>query len=185
MTFLEKFDKELYPKLAKRADTSKEIIKLLNEKKNVIIVETGTIRQENNWQYDGQSTLIWDAYVQHNGGRVFSVDIDEKAVELARKSVSNKTAVYCGDSIKFLRYFPFKSEIDLLYLDTVDAHLPEAGKHHLFEFIQVWSSLKPGCIIVIDDVLKPNIGKHVLIAHFMQEMGYQPALLGYQIAWVK
>jgi len=185
MSFLEKFNKEMSPKLARRANTSREIIQLLNEKKNVTIVETGTIRQENNWEWDGQSTLIWDAYVQYNGGRVFSVDIDPKAVELAQRSVSKQTTVTCGDSIKFLRDFPDKNEIDLLYLDTVDAHLPEAGKHHLFEFIQVWSSLKKGCIIAIDDVLDANQGKHVLIAHFMSEMGYYPSVFGYQIAWVK
>ena len=185
MTFLEKFNNEMYPKLYRRADTSRSIIELLGERKDALIVETGTIRQENNWQWDGQSTLIWDAYVQHNGGRVFSVDIDPLAVKLAEESVSKQTMVTLGDSLKFLGDFPEKEKIDLLYLDTVDAHLPEAGRHHLFELMQVWAALKPGCIIAIDDVIARDSGKHILVEFFMATLGYEPSVFGYQIAWVK
>jgi len=183
--FLQHFDKEIYPKLARRADTTRKIFERLNDKKDALIVETGCIRQKDNWEWDGQSTLVWDAYVNFNGGRVFSVDLDPVAVTLARGSVSDKTTVTLGDSIKFLWDFPEKDQIDLIYFDTLDAHLPESPKHHLFEFIQVWSSLKKGCIIAVDDVLEPHRGKHVLIAHFLHEMGYQPFADGYQLAWQK
>ena len=183
--FLNVYNETMAHKMGQRTGSTRDILKRLNDRKNVLIVETGTIRQKDNWEWDGQSTLIWDAYVQHNGGRVFSVDMDPVAVRLAKDSVSTQTVISCGDSIKFLRNFPEKDKIDFLYLDTMDAHLPESPKHHLFEFIQVWSSLRSGCIIAIDDVLEPNRGKHVLVANFMAEMGYKPFTSGYQIAWEK
>jgi predicted O-methyltransferase YrrM len=182
MTFIEKFDQEFAPKLGRRAHTMRAIVSLLKELPS-FIVETGTLRQENNWEGDGQSTLIWDAYVNHVGGKVISIDYDPFATKIAKRLVSNKTEIICSDSIIALRKLQLKNTIDLLYLDSMDAHLPESGKHHMFELIQVWSSLKPGAIIAIDDVLSENAGKHVLIERFMYEMGYKPVVKGYQIVW--
>ena len=183
--FLDIFNSEYYPKLGKRAETMKSIIKLLGEKKDALIVETGTIRQEDNWEWDGQSTIVWDAYVQHNGGRVFSVDFDPLAVSFAKTKLSKQSSVICSDSLAYLKDFPEKEKIDLLYLDAMDAHLPEAGMHHMFELTQVWSSLKKGCIIAVDDVLSPTQGKHAVIAYFLALLGYEPKVWGYQMGWVK
>lgn len=185
MKFLEIFDFKFKNKLNLRTNTMRRIFELLDDKKNALIIETGTTRQKNNWQWDGQSTVVWDSYVCHNGGQVWSVDLDKNAVELAKGLVSSKTKVICSDSFSFLHNFKDKEKIDLLYLDTLDAHLPESSLHHLFEFCHVWAALKPGCIIVVDDVLEPNKGKHALIELFLSTIGYSPILKEYQIIWVK
>lgn len=181
---LDLFERDFAAKLFHREDTYRKIIGLLPDRE-LLIVETGTTRQPGNFKYDGNSTVIWDSLTGVSGGRVFSVDLDPEAVVAARGLVSTRTTVVEENSLTFLAKFPEKENIDLLYLDSLDAHLPEAPAHHLFELMQVWSSLRPGTIVAIDDVLEPHRGKHAAVAHFMHTMGIEAKVWGYQVAWVK
>lgn len=181
---LELYEQEFAKKLFRREDTYRKIIALLPNRE-LLIVETGTTRQPGNFRHDGNSTVIWDAITGVVGGRVYSVDTDPEAVSAAQKLVSKRTTVVNENSLSFLASFPEKEKIDLLYLDSLDAHLPEAPAHHLFELMQVWSSLRSGAIVAIDDVLEPHRGKHAAVAHFMHSVGIEPKVWGYQVAWVK
>ena len=64
------FNKDYYFKLGKRRDTFQKIFEYLGSlnKKDVTILETGIARQENNWQGDGMSTLMFDKYINSVGG---------------------------------------------------------------------------------------------------------------------
>jgi hypothetical protein len=102
--------------LAARRDSMTALIDLLPA--NPVIVETGCVRQEDNWEGDGCSTLIWNALVAERGGRAYSVDTDPTAVALAQR-LAPRVEVTCGDSIAFLAQLKIDS-IDLLYLDGKD-----------------------------------------------------------------
>jgi Methyltransferase domain len=110
--------------LAARRDSMTALIDLLPA--NPVIVETGCVRQEDNWEGDGCSTLIWNALVAERGGRAYSVDTDPTAVALAQR-LAPRVEVTCGDSIAFLAQLKIDS-IDLLYLDgkasasTISSH---------------------------------------------------------------
>lgn len=184
VNFIEQFDREFAPRLAYRKNTFRKVFELLNNKK-ALIVETGTTRDKGNWNGDGQSTILWDAYVNWCGGEVFSVDCDPKAVVTAMNVTSPKTFVVCYDSIKYLKEFPRKNEIDLLYLDSLDANIKGAAYHNFMELLSVWNELKAGCIIMVDDCCSDDHGKHLITQQFMKDMGYKPIMKDYQTIWIK
>src|SRR4029077_17609975 len=98
--------------LGNRKTTFTKIFEYLDAfKRPVIIVETGCARnmhdtEEKNWRADGQSTILFDHYVQANGGRVYSVDIDPNHVVFASWATrstygaTQKVILKCGDSVK-------------------------------------------------------------------------------------
>ena len=191
MSFLEIFYEKYEPKLAKRSDTFRKIflyLELLNGEQ-FTIVETGTARQPDNWQWDGQSTILWDAFVNHYSGVIYSIDNDEKAIEVARTSVSKSVHFIFGDSIQTLKNMDNKiiEQIDLLYLDSYDFDpnnpIPSAF-HHLEELAVIYRRLKKGCLIVVDDCFADDLGKHLLIYRFMNSLGISPLFRGYQYGWI-
>ena len=59
---------QIKPRLNKRADTFEQIFDYLERIVDPVIVETGTYREENNYEGDGCSTLLFDQYVAAHGG---------------------------------------------------------------------------------------------------------------------
>ena len=70
----------------------------------IIIVETGCLRIKDNFEGDGQSTLLFDKYTQYrkNGAKVFTVDIDPKATKVCSEIVSKDVSIHTGDSVGYL-----------------------------------------------------------------------------------
>jgi hypothetical protein len=152
---------------------------------NPVIVETGCARMPGNWHGDGQSTLIFDRYINIYGGEFYSVDIDPNNVSCAKRLVSDRTNLNCSDSISWLWNFNKNNKkIDLLYLDSFDFdfdnHSPSM-QHHLKEFCAILPSLG-NTLIAVDDNWS-NYGKGYLIKEFMNAIGKQPIYEGYQILW--
>lgn len=177
-----------------RKEGFENIFKLLDDKKS-FIVETGTARTEGNWRMDGQSTVMFDKYIEVNGGKFISIDISPKNIETAKKSMGNKadTIFVCGESIKVLKNFandPSFPKIDLLYLDsmTVDFNnIAPSATHHLNELKAIMSKLKKGTIIVIDDNdkhFKGEGGKGTYVKGFLEEMGAKKVFGGYQLGYM-
>lgn len=181
---------------------TKALVELVNlNKKYYTIVETGCSA------HGTKSTLLWDKFVNIYGGKVISVDLNKKAVDLTNKQTSEKTIVYHSNSLKFL---PSLSEkIDFLYLDSYDVNflnpLPSA-KHHLKEFNCIKNLLHKDSIILIDDTpiccewldngknnilynkLKNNFNKNMsgkgsLINKELNKMNAKKILHQYQILW--
>jgi hypothetical protein len=103
------------PRLNKRSAGFQKIFDFLAGLNNPVIVETGTYREENNYEGDGCSTLLFDSFVDYHGGVVLSVDIDPEACELAKENTLF-TEVIESDSVEFLG--TLEGKIDLLYLDS-------------------------------------------------------------------
>ena len=181
--------KVVQPRLNKRSDGFKKIFKYLTDKKNPVIVETGTYREENNYEGDGCSTLLFDTFVDYHGGTVVSVDIDPKACELAREN-TYFTDVVESDSVEFLG--TLEGQVDLLYLDSFNIadwnNDWEPAAHHLKELFAAKNCIKEGTLIVVDDNLKTpkgkRIGKGRLIYELMESLGIEPYFDGYQVGWI-
>lgn len=115
------------------------------------IVETGTSA----WGVD--STLLFDSYVRHFGGRFDSVDLRALPSDRLRPVVGPSTHLHVGDSVAFLAGLGDRAEagpVDLVYLDSYDLDWadPAPSEAHV---VAEWEALRPvagpGTLVLIDD----------------------------------
>lgn len=115
------------------------------------IVETGTSA----WGVD--STLLFDSYVRHFGGRFDSVDLRPDPSDRLRPVMSSATGLHVGDSVGFLRDLDTRAgggPVDLAYLDSFDLDWrdPDPSEAHA---VAEWHALRPftvpGSLVLIDD----------------------------------
>ena len=165
---------------------------------NPIIVETGCARFENSYEGDGQSSLLFDQYINQYGGQFITIDISEKSVNYCRsKLVSTRSQVIQQDSITYLKELNNKlllagKKIDFLYLDSFDANPNDmevtykSALHHLYEFTTILPSLSPGALIGIDDnwlINNETVGKGKFVDDYMKRINNTACYTGYQILW--
>ncbi|PRY98649.1 hypothetical protein BCM14_1482 [Jezberella montanilacus] len=117
--------------------------------KSAVIVETGSSAWGTN------STILFDAYCNSFGGHCYSVDIRPDPMLQLRRLVSNRTSLYCDDSVSFLSTLTVpENKIDLLYLDSWDVDwndpIPSAI-HGLNEYLTATRNLQSGSLVLIDD----------------------------------
>jgi hypothetical protein len=172
-------------KLTKRANAFDIITSKLEElERPVTIIETGCSRYNDSWEGDGNSTVIWDRFVNYFGGLVYSVDIDPIATEHAKLLVSEKTNVITSDSVEWLKVADLKA--DLLYLDSydIDWNNPDPSmKHHAKELNASLHLLSIGSIVAVDDNL-PDVGKGYIVESVALALGWTPIVNEYIKAWV-
>lgn len=173
----------------------RKIFELLDSKENDFynILETGCMRPEHgdfNFSGDGCSSYIFDGFVNEMGGAVVSVDIDPINVEYTKSKVSDKTRLYCDDSVSFIYRIPGAQKFDFIYLDSMDIHKenPHPSQlHHLMELAAVMKNTKPGTIIAVDDQDAffdgGIVGKGTYVKIFMERIGAKLIHNGYQIIW--
>jgi hypothetical protein len=174
------------------------IFDYLKTLKEPLIVETGCARQLDNYEGDGQSSLLFDKYINEYGGHFWTVDLAEESVNYSRsKVISENSAVALGDSItklKDLNSILLQSEkkINFLYLDSFDAprDQPEvvymSAVHHLYELLTIAPSLENGALIGVDDNWVENgqlAGKGQFVFDYMQKSGRPLCHDGYQLFW--
>lgn len=188
--YLDYFDLEYLRKLGMRAPTFRAVLREAVARKVAQIVETGCMRKEDNWQGDGQSTIIWNSYTNYHkfGGKFTTIDIDQEAIDLVRNVCSDAASIV-GDSIKELTVQ--RTPIDLLYLDSFDVDMNNAGPaamHCMFEFCSAKPRLHSGSIVFIDDSPTTSDhqtgGKGSYVAQYFKQLGVAPFTFGYQIAWI-
>ena len=207
-SFLPVFDAEYADKLGIRGETMRQVFEILEagQKDAYTIVETGCARAEDNWRGDGQSTILFDRFVNHWDGSVLTVDINAEACSRLRARVSSKVSVTCLDSVAFLRELARHEQlkIDLLYLDSFDLdwqHPHPSALHHLHELCAIMPRLGRGSLVVVDDsprnvAMAQNKGKQVVlrdhgvagkggyVAEFFGKIGCTPVIEGYQHGWI-
>jgi hypothetical protein len=126
---------------------------------------------------EGHSTRFWAS----TGHPLWSVDIDQRACEVATQSVVDYplAKVICGDGIDFLRNF--RETIGLLYLDGWDA-LPgtDYAEKHLFAYREASARLAETSMILIDDTDLLMGGKGKLAIPAAIRDGYELMLIGRQ-----
>ena len=166
MNFFKWFE-DILPKLEKRAVSMKKIIDYLETLPSpIFILETGCLRKVNSFAGDGQSTLIFDNYIQYRGknSKIFSVDINELNVSICKNIVSEYAHVECSDSIKFISNFNKlikDNKLSLLYLDSFDVNWDyplESSAHHLKELTASIPYISEETLVVVDDAPLSMIG---------------------------
>lgn len=184
-------EQPFFNKLGKRQAGFLNIIEHLSNIKGIsYIIETGTVRYEDNWEGDGHSTCIWDwCAEQNNDIKPISIDINPKNIETSKLQTKNIEYI-CKDSILALNNMneEILSNTKLLYLDSYDWNMEEhleSSFHHMCELASIWSKLPKGCMVVVDDCHAINLGKHVMIQYFFAKMGKEPVFTGYQTGWMK
>ena len=182
------FDREFRSKLGenRRWPAFKTIAYyLLAKQEPVHIAETGCARERDNWYGDGQSTQVWNWIIERTGGTAVSFDTNPKAVAYA-KSAAPLVDVHCIDSIQGLRMIPKPEELDFLYLDSYDlTDGIESPTHHLAELTAVYSRLKSGCLIAVDDCVNETRGKHRFVRDWLRMLGVNPIQESYVTVWRK
>jgi hypothetical protein len=205
-SFLPTYDTEFAGKLDLRSETFRRMFEILEamDKSRYTIVETGCARIVDNWQGDGQSTILFDRFVNHHEGVVLTVDIDGDACTQLRGRVSGKTTVTASDSVAYLDRLARADaiNIDLLYLDAYDLDIQNphpSSLHHLLELCAAMPLIAGGTLVVVDDsprglVVVPGtnrilgdlgiVGKGKYVADFFDRIGCKPAIEGYQHGWI-
>lgn len=196
------FYNDVRNKLGHRISGFDYIFGYLKDKKDPLIVETGCARQLDNYEGDGQSSLLFDKYINEYGGEFHTIDIAPESTDYCRsKMTSSNSNVYTDDSITRLKILNEKllkenKKIDFLYLDSFDAprDKPEvcyqSALHHLYELLTIAPSLKPGALIGVDDnwiETKNNqqhlMGKGQFIYDYMSKVNNPLLHNGYQMFW--
>jgi hypothetical protein len=115
------------------------------------IVETGTSA----WGVD--STLLFDSYVRHFGGRLDSVDLRSLPSDRLRPVVGPSTHLHVGDSVALLSGLEAEAgpgPVDLVYLDSYDldwADPAPSEAHVVSEWEAMRAGAAPGTMVLIDD----------------------------------
>jgi hypothetical protein len=183
--FIDLFKMHYYNKLGKRKDDFLKLITLMINKNIKNLVETGSIRKEDNFQGDGCSTLIFSDYSKFNNARFTSIDIDPNCGDIIKKLKLNVNFVN-QNSLIYLHNR--KEDIDFIYLDSFDYEKNlehESSLHHLFELMAILPKLKSGSIIAVDDnYSKQGNGKGRYIKEYFSSLGIKPMLDGYMLIYI-
>ena len=99
---------------------------------------------------NGDSTLPLTLGAYHNGGHVYSVDINKSEYVLP-KVLSHSQTFHKGDAIEFLENWDKSKSIDLIYID--DWHSYEHVKREL-EILD--SLVSPNTVIILHDLMYGN-----------------------------
>lgn len=208
------FDTQAAPRLALREISFRKAFTRLDAIRGdrpVVIVETGCTRTAGNWAGDGQSTVLFDYYVQQapSGSLGYSIDIDPAATAQCRALVSKAIDVRTGDSVSVLRQVAAELRaqartIDLLYLDSYDVdwnHTTPSAVHHLKELVSIIGCCRPDTLVMVDDspsqarlvagdngayslISPPRVeGKGGYVAEYAAQVGATLAFAHYQAAW--
>ncbi len=183
----------LQPGLGQRIDGFALMFDLLlkNPKPGYHIIETGTCRDPGNWK-DGQSAVLFSAFVDITGGWVRSVDINPEACARARTHISSPDfSVFCSDSVAWLQQQPDLDQVDLFYLDSYDVKWDDdspSAEHHLREFQTIEPYLRPGAVVAIDDNARfadtgRRTGKGRRVVEYLESKNIRPLYDHYQIIY--
>jgi hypothetical protein len=180
------------PGLLDRASGFRLIFEIMLENKNsdFQIIETGTVRNPNNWK-DGNSGFLFAEMVKLHKGFVRSVDINQSAVDTANSFIDkNYYRCSCSDSVSWLKSINDLSEVDLFYLDSKDVKWHNdvgSAQHHLNEFLAIEPFIKKGAVVAIDDNVflldGQRRGKGRLVYEYLQSKNIMPVYDKYQIIY--
>jgi hypothetical protein len=144
------------------------------------VVETGCIRSPEDWSA-GYSTYLFAALLDGRPGRLISVDRDAAHCAFARRTVWGSPEVVHADSVEWLR--SFREPIDVLYLDSLDAHITGHAEHGLAEARAAEDKLHDHSLVVFDDTVYDRgqwRGKGALGVPYLAGRGWAVRASGYQ-----
>jgi hypothetical protein len=189
--------KSMYPLLpkkynfGKRRNTLKKVLELLEDRNVKVLLETGISRDGlKNTKGDGASTMVFGIWAKRNQAKLYSVDIDPKAVsvanaEIAATGLTDHVFTCVSDSVEYLARF--EQPVGFLYLDSYDYDKRDeevqkkSQLHHLNEFKAIESRLNEKCVVLIDDCDLPGGGTGKLVIEYMLERNWEIVMQEYQV----
>lgn len=153
--------------------------------KRPIVVETGTIRAEEDWAGAGFFTYLAGAFLSQIGGTLHTVDINPNSCRFAKEwtAVFGETVqVHQQDSIQFLK--EYSGQIDVLFLDSLDTTEPRHAEHALEELQAGLPKLHDKSIIILDDTpwnAGAFTGKGAMAVPWLLKHGWVIGYAGYQV----
>jgi hypothetical protein len=185
------FREHFRPRLGKRADGFDLLFaNLASHHPRPLIIETGCLRIPGNWEGDGQSTFMFDAFVRAGGGHLISIDALPESIDTARRACSSAANLICNDSVAGLYALSqlLPGPAALVYLDSydldVDDPLPSAI-HHALELAAARPLIGSGTLVCVDDyaVGGQQGGKGVILDKFFSSISAEVLHSGYQRIW--
>ena len=191
------FARDYQPRLEKRAAGFEALFAALEQLPGpLLILETGTLRLPGNWEGDGQSSYMFDVFIQveqarRRGGAFFSIDLSLESIAAARRVCSGITNLICNDSVHALhslaRVMPGQRAA-LLYLDSFDLDIADplpSATHHMMEVAAASPLLGNGSLVAVDDYLVGGQvgGKGLLVDLYMNSINAAVIYSGYQKIW--
>lgn len=140
------------------------IPKLVEKNKPLHILETGTMWAPLEENMGAFTLIMADLIKNHTGGRIYTVDISEKSIDLCKKHTkefADSIEYVLSDSIAYLKGLSdeFVFNLDLIYLDSFDFNVPlphDSANHNLKELLSIFYRMNHNCSIAIDDNFLPN-----------------------------
>ena len=143
-----------------RYSSFEKLFQIADERNLKFIVETGTARGKKKFYYskprinwkDGMSTILFAEYTSSINGTFWSCDIDNQNIFNAyhfTKKFSKQVNFALANSLDFLRVL--NANIDILYLDSLDGHIPGANDHQLKEAEIAIKNLNSDGLVILDD----------------------------------
>lgn len=185
------FYKKYSLKLADRYWSFKVALNLFLQFDGDNIVETGCVREEDDWGA-GMSTYVFGDFCTRYGKTLWSVDNSVNALGKAQKICEDfvdNILFTLRDSVEYLR--DFKKPIDLLYLDSKDCELGDdadntpAQQHQLRELTRAYPKLSSKCVVLLDDNRFENGGKTTLSREYLLKKGFTCLIDFKQSLWVR
>lgn len=179
--------------LCRRADRDKTIDFLLCEIASrfnwPLIVETGCIRSNEDWSA-GYSTYLFAVFLYRLGsGRLITIDNNKQNLNFAMEKIkehgwdNNQVYPMCFDSVEYFKAY-LGDEINVLFLDSLDAENPNHANYALCELKTIEEYLSEDSLIVFDDTAYANgrwVGKGALTVPYLLGKDYHILSLGYQV----
>jgi hypothetical protein len=190
LSFEEQFRQHFSPRLGKRAGGFEAIFNsLLTPRRDLLVIETGSMRIPGNWDGDGQSTFMFDALIRQRGGTFFSIDVTLESLDTARRACSSVTQLILNDSVAALHALSqvITSQLSLLYLDSFDFDITNplpSAIHHMLELTAARSLIGSGTIVCVDDyAISSDGGKGMIVDKFFSSIRAEILHVGYQKVW--
>lgn len=171
---------------------------LAQTRKNPLIVETGCQRQEDDLGA-GMSTSILGEFVQRYGGKLITVDLFQRHLDVCRACTleyQNVIEYVASDSLKYMSSYK-GPPADMVYLDSLDYPVGEnagdiemqkaAQEHCLKEFKFGWNSglITEDTLVLIDDNQLPGGGKPRMLKEHLVQEGWLCLMDLQQSLWIK
>lgn len=161
-----------------RHESFRKVMKMIVERKALVLVELGTLRHGRDDCSEGCSTLLLGSLAQVIGAKLYSVDNNENFVSNSRSTVrpfKDSVEVIKADSVDFLLNFD-QENIDFLYIDSSEFD----SQLHEREITAAYEKLHKHSIILIDDCNNPHVPNCQLLEQFLFERGWVKVFSEYQ-----
>lgn len=195
--FPARFARDYRPRLSKRADGFAALFAELAQMPGpLLILETGTLRLPANWEGDGQSSYLFDVFVQAEQalgrpGEFLSIDLSLDSIAAARRVCSGVANLICNDSVRALHSLARLLDgrkASLLYLDSFDLDVADplpSATHHMMELAAAAPLLTTGSLVAVDDYCIDGAagGKGLLVDLYMESINAVVVHSAYQKIW--